>query len=158
MATKPPVMLAAIAGAHGVTGEVRLKVFTQDLAGLKKYKTFNDGALTLKKVRLHKIGAVARFEEITDRNMAEAARGTQLKVPHEELPDLDDDEFYYSDLIGLPCISDDGVAVGKICAVENYGAGEVIEIERPDGKKFMVPSHAADIGANPIIVQSGFIQ
>ncbi len=155
---KPPVMLAAIAGAHGVTGEVRLKIFTQDLAILKKYKTFNEGALTLKKVRPHKIGAVARFEELTDRNMAEAARGTQLMVPHEELPELDDDEFYYSDLIGLPCISDTGDAIGIICMVENYGAGEVLEIEKPDGAKFMVPAHAADIDANPIVLQSGFVQ
>lgn len=156
--TKPPVMLAAIAGAHGVTGEVRLKVFTQDLASLKKYKTFNDGALHLKKVRPHKIGAVARFEELTDRNMAEAARGTQLTVPHEELPVLDDDEFYYSDLIGMACNSDEGAAIGKVCAVENYGAGEVLEIEKADGSKFMIPAHAADIDQNPIIVQSGFLQ
>lgn len=155
---KPLVMLAAIAGAHGVTGEVRLKVFAQDLASLKKYKKFNDGTLTLKKVRPHKIGAVARFEEITDRNMAEAARGTQLTVPHEELPELNDDEFYYSDLIGLPCLSETGEAVGKICAVENYGAGEVLEIEKANGKKFMIPAHAADIDQNPIIVQSGFLQ
>lgn len=154
---KPPVMLAAIAGAHGVTGEVRLKIFTQDLASLKKYKTFNDGALTLKKVRPHKIGAVARFEELTDRNMAEAARGTQLMVPHEELPELEEDEFYYSDLIGLPCITDTGDAIGTICMVENYGAGEVLEIEKPDGAKFMIPANAADIDANPIVVQSGFV-
>ncbi len=155
---EPPVMLAAIAGAHGVMGEVRLKIFTQDLASLKKYKIFNDGTLTLKKVRPHKIGAVAQFEEITDRNMAEAARGTQLTVPHEELPQLEDDEFYYSDLIGLPCVSDIGDVIGIICMVENYGAGDVLEIEKPDGQKFMVPAHAADIDAKPIIVQSGFVQ
>lgn len=154
---KPPVMLAAIAGAHGVTGEVRLKVFAQDLASLKKYKTFNDGALTLKKVRPHKIGAVARFEELTDRNMAEAARGTQLTVPHEELPELDDDEFYYSDLMGLACANEQGQSIGKVCAVEDYGAGVILEIEKPDGKKFMVPIHAVDIDQNPIVVQSGFV-
>lgn len=158
MALKPPVMLAAITGAHGVTGEVRLKIFAQDLASFKKYKIFNDGALTLKKIRPHKIGAVARFEELTDRNMAEAARGTQLLVPAESLPELDDDEFYYSDLMGLSCVNNEGAAIGIICAVENYGAGEVLEIEKPNGSKFMIPIHAADIEQDPIIIQSDFMQ
>jgi len=158
LALKPPVMLAAITGAHGVTGEVRLKIFAQDLASFKKYKIFNDGALTLKKIRPHKIGAVARFEELTDRNMAEAARGTQLLVPAESLPELDDDEFYYSDLMGLSCVNNEGAAIGIICAVENYGAGEVLEIEKPNGSKFMIPIHAADIEQDPIIIQSDFMQ
>jgi len=158
LALKPPVMLAAVTGAHGVTGEVRLKIFAQDLASLKKYKIFNDGALTLKKIRPHKIGAVARFEEITDRNMAEAARGTQLLVPAEALPELDEDEFYYSDLMGLSCVSEESDTIGKVCAVEDYGAGVILEVEKPDGAKFMIPIHAADIDQNRIIVQSGFIQ
>ncbi|APG62777.1 16S rRNA processing protein RimM [Sphingorhabdus lutea] len=152
-------MLAAITGAHGVTGEVRLKIFAKDLASLKKYKKFNDGALTLKKIRPHKIGAVARFEEITDRNMAEAARSTQLLVPHEELPELSEDEFYYKDLIGAPCVSDTGEPLGKCIGVENFGAGDIIEIQRENGKKFMVPMNKDSVleFPNPIIISSIFI-
>ncbi|NJM49610.1 MAG: 16S rRNA processing protein RimM [Sphingomonadales bacterium] len=139
MAKDSPVTLAAIAGAHGVTGEVRLKLFTEDLDGLKRHKSFNDGKLTLKAIRPHKGGALGRFAEITDRNTAEAMRGTALTVPRDALPSLDNGEYYYTDLIGLPCIGTDGSALGLCVAVENYGAGDVIEIKKPDGKKFMVP-------------------
>ncbi len=88
-----PVPLAVIIGAHGVTGEVRLKLFCDSLDSLKAHKTFNAGALTLKSVKPHKMGAIARIAEITDRNGAEAARGTELTVPRSALPELDEDEF-----------------------------------------------------------------
>lgn len=135
-------MLAAIAGAHGVAGEVRLKLFTDDVQSLKRHKSFNEGALTLSSVRPHKDGAIARFAEITDRNAAEAARGKQLTVPRSALPKLPDDEYYHIDLIGLQCFSTDGTTLGKCVAVENFGAGDIIEIEQPDRKKFMVPMNA----------------
>jgi 16S rRNA processing protein RimM len=138
------VTLAAVSGAHGVTGEVRLKLFTQDIAGLKKYKSFNDGALTIKALRPTKDGAIARFEEINDRNAAEKLRSTTLTVPREALPALPDDEYYFSDLLGLPCVSTEGEDLGVCVAVENFGASDVIEVQRPavdgrPGKKFMVP-------------------
>ena len=135
-----PVTLAAIIGAHGVAGEVRLKLFGEGLDGLKPHKSFNEGALTLAKVRSdNKGGAVARFAEIGDRNAAEALRGTTLTVPRDALPALDDGEYYHSDLLGLPVVTETGDEVGTVCAVENYGASDVIEIEKPDGKRFMVP-------------------
>ncbi len=138
------VILAAISGAHGITGDVRLKLFTDDLDSFKRYKSYNDGALTLKSVRDHKGGAIARFAQITDRNAAEAARGTALFVPRKELPALADGEYYHSDLIGLPCVSTDGTDLGICIAVENFGAGDILEIEGPSeggkpGNKFMVP-------------------
>jgi 16S rRNA processing protein RimM len=133
------VTLAAISGAHGVTGEVRLKLFAESLDSLKRYKSFNDGALTVKSLRPTKDGAIARFAEITDRNGAEKLRSTVLTVPREALPDLGEDEYYYSDLLGLPCVSTDGTDLGKCIAVENFGASDVLEIQKPDGKKFMVP-------------------
>lgn len=135
-------MLAAVAGAHGVTGEVRLKLFTDDVSSLKRYKSFNEGALTLVSVRPHKGGAIARFAEIPDRNAAEAARGSQLTVPRDALPALADDEYYHIDLIGLPCVSTDGGKLGTCIAVENFGAGDILEIQRPDRKTFMVPMNA----------------
>ena len=135
-----PVTLAAVTGAHGVAGEVRLKLFGEGFDALKPHKSFNEGALTLSKVRSdNKGGAIARFAEIADRNAAEALRGTVLTVPRSALPALDDGEFYYSDLLGLPVVTDKGDEIGRVCAVENFGATEIIEIEKPDGKKFMVP-------------------
>lgn len=139
-----PVTLAAVSGAHGVTGEVRLKLFGEGVKALKKHTSFNDGALTLVMIRDdHKGGAIARFEEITDRNQSEAMRSTLLTVPRTELAPLEDGEFYFEDLLGLAAISDTGEALGKVVDVQNFGAGDVIEIARPaeGGKKpktFMV--------------------
>ena len=146
-----PVTLAAVTGAHGVTGEVRLKLFGEGIAQLKQYKSFNDGALNLKKIRDdNKGGAVARFAEVTDRNAAEKLRGTVLTIPVSALPELDEGEYYHADLLGLPAHSETGEPLGTICAVENYGAQDVLEIERPSvdgkpGKKFMIPMNKAAV-------------
>ncbi len=135
-----PVTLAVITGAHGVTGEVRLKLFSEGVASLKRFRAFNDSAMTLAKLRDDgKGGAIARFAEVTDRNAAEALRGTELTVPRSELPPLEEGEYYHADLIGLPAVSDVGEPIGKVIAVENFGAGDVLEVEKPDGKRFMVP-------------------
>lgn len=135
-----PVTLAAVTGAHGVAGEVRLKLFGEGFEALKPHKSFNGGALTLSKVRSdNKGGAIARFAEVPDRTAAEKLRGTVLTVPRSALPALDEGEFYYSDLLGLPVVTDTGEDIGRVCAVENFGATEIVEIEKPDGKKFMVP-------------------
>jgi 16S rRNA processing protein RimM len=138
-----PVTLAAITGAHGVTGEVRLKLFGEGVAALKHYRAFNDGALTLEKLREDgKGGAIARFAEVSDRTAAEKLRGTDLTVPRSALPPLAAGEYYHADLIGLPAVSTTGENLGSCIAVDNYGAGDVIEIERPDGRRFMVPMRA----------------
>ena len=128
--------LAVIIGAHGVTGEVRLKVFAEDL---KPYKSFNNGTLTLKSVRPGSNGAIARIAEVNDRNAAEALRGTELTVPRSALPPLEEGEYYHADLLNLPAVSTTGEALGRVVAIDDFGAGDVIEIERPDGKRFMVP-------------------
>jgi 16S rRNA processing protein RimM len=135
-----PVTLAAVTGAHGVTGEVRLKLFGEGVAALKRYRAFNDSSLTLEKLKDDgKGGAIARFAEVTDRTAAEKLRGTALTVPRSLLPALGEGEYYHADLIGLPAVSTTGEALGTCVAVENFGAGDLIEIERPDGKRFMVP-------------------
>jgi 16S rRNA processing protein RimM len=139
-----PITLAVVTGAHGVTGEVRLKLFGEGVAALKRFRAFNDGGqgsgLTLKKLRDdNKGGAIARFEEVTDRNAAEALRGTELTVPRSALPELGEGEYYHADLIGLPAFSGSGEALGTVRTVENFGAGDILEIERPNGKRFMVP-------------------
>lgn len=111
---------------------MKLKLFTDDLA---IYRSFNDGALTLAALR----GNIARFAEVPDRTAAEALRGAALTVPRAELPPLEDGEYYHADLIGLPVATPDGAPVGRIVAVENFGAGDVIEVERPNGRTFMAP-------------------
>lgn len=133
-----PVTLAAVIGAHGIAGEVRLKLFTEDLS---PYRTLEAGdrTLTLKSVRPGPNGAVARFAEIGDRNAAEALRGTALTVPRSALPPLGEGEYYHADLIGLPAVSSAGDALGEVVAVDNFGAGDVVEIRRDTGATFMVP-------------------
>ena len=153
-------MLAAIAGAHGVTGEVRLKLFTDDVSSLKRHKSFNGGALTLSSARPHKGGAIARFAEIADRNAAEAARGSQLTVPRSALPTLAEGEYYHVDLIGLSCISTDGAPLGTCIAVENFGAGDILEIETPERKRFMVPMNidAVPEWGEQIVINAEFVE
>lgn len=161
-----PVTLAAIIGAHGVTGEIRLKLFGDGPDSLRAYKSFDAGgrALTLKSIRSGSNGAVARFAEIADRNTAEALRGMALTVPRSALPPLAEGEFYHHDLIGLPCISDAGDDLGHIVAVENFGAGDILEIERPvqadgkPGKRFMVPIHAATIEVDKAVIEAAYVE
>lgn len=144
------VTLAAIAGAHGVTGEVRLKLFGEGVESLKGFRAFavagRDAPLTAKSIRDDgKGGAIARFAEVADRNAAEGLRGTLLTVSRDALPPLGEGEYYHADLLGLAAVAEDGTTLGTVIAVENYGAGDVIEIERPEGSKprtFMVPMHA----------------
>lgn len=158
MSADRPVTLAVIVGAHGIAGEVRLKVFADDLAS---YKAFNSGALTLKSVRTGSNGAIARFAEVADRNAAEALRGTELTVPRSALPPLGDGEYYHVDLLGLPAVSDAGDALGKVVAIDNYGAGDVLEIERPDGKRFMVPMQPDAVpewDAERLVIHAGFAE
>jgi 16S rRNA processing protein RimM len=112
---------------------------------LKRFRAFNDSALTVEKLKDDgKGGAIARFAEVTDRTSAEKLRGTALTVPRSALPPLAEGEYYYADLLDLPAVSTEGEALGTCIAVENYGAGDVLEIERPGiegkrGKRFMVP-------------------
>jgi len=148
-----PVTLAVITGAHGVTGEVRLKLFTGDLSG---YRSFNGGTLTVKSLR----NGIARFAEVPDRNAAERLRGVELTVPRSALPPLEEGEYYHADLLGLPCVSTSGEALGIVVAIDNFGAGDVIEVERPDTKRFMVPMRAEavpDWNDERLVVDEAFI-
>ena len=146
-----PIELAAITGAHGVAGEVRLKLLGDGLDALKQHKSFNDGALTLSKIRSdNKGGAIARFKGVEGRNAAEKLRGTVLTVHREELPALDEGEYYHADLIGLTVVTDTGETVGKSIAVQNFGATDIIEIEKSPPpakgqKTFMVPMNEAAV-------------
>ncbi|WP_448503114.1 ribosome maturation factor RimM [Sphingomonas sp.] len=133
-----PVTLAVITGAHGVTGEVRVKLFGEELDA---YRSFNGGALVLERYR----NGIARFVGVNDRNAAEALRGTELTVPRSSLPPLGEGEYYHVDLIGLAAVTTAGEPLGHVVAVDNFGAGDVIEIERDTGRRFMVPMTAAAV-------------
>lgn len=149
MNTKP-VTLAVITGAHGVTGEVKLKLFTDDLSA---YKSFNGGTLTLTALS----GTIARFAEIKDRTAAEALRGTTLTVARDQLSPLAEGEYYHADLIGLGAVSSEGAALGCVVAVENFGAGDILEIEKPDGKRFMVPVSAVPELGERVVIDANFV-
>ncbi|PZU11666.1 MAG: 16S rRNA processing protein RimM [Sphingomonas sp.] len=153
------VTLAVIIGAHGIAGECRLKLFTDDL---KAYPGVRAGGrdLRLLSLRHGANGAIARFEGIGDRNAAELLRGTELSVPRSALPTLGPGEYYHADLIGLPCLSDTGEALGRVVAVENFGAGDVIEIGREGGGTFMVPMNkdaVPDWNDERLVVDAAFI-
>ena len=143
------VELAAITGAHGVHGEVRLKLFGEGVEALSAHKRLaakaTGATLTLKKIRPdNKGGAVARFAEATNRTQAEKLRGTVLTVSRDALPALEEGEYYHADLIGLSVETDAGETLGTVIAVQNFGATDIIEIEKNPApakgiKTFMVP-------------------
>jgi 16S rRNA processing protein RimM len=154
-----PIVLAAITGAHGLKGEVRLKLFSDDAEALKRYGSFDAEGRTLTPifVRQAGAGAIARFKELADRTAAEALRGVALTVPREALPPLEEGEYYYADLIGLPVVTPEGDSVGTVLTVENFGAGDVLDIEKPDGKSFMAPMHAVTVDPGRITIDPIFI-
>lgn len=152
-----PVTLAAVIGAHGVAGEVRLKVFADDLGA---HHSFNAGALTLVQLRAGGNGAIARFAEVKDRSAAEALRGTALTVPRTALPPLGEGEYYHADLIGLTAVTPAGEPLGTVVAVDNFGAGDVVEVERTGGKRFMVPMRAEAVpewSAERLVIAPEFV-
>ena len=153
------VTLAAVTGAHGLKGEVRLKLFTDSAESLKHYASFDaEGrTLTLAAIRQAGAGAIARFREVADRTAAEALRGKALTVPREALPPLEEGEYYHADLIGLPVVTPGGDSAGTVTAVENFGAGDVLDIEKSDGKSFMAPVHAVAVEPDRLVIDPLFI-
>jgi 16S rRNA processing protein RimM len=135
------ITIAQIKGAHGVKGEARLRSFTADPAACFAYGPFLDEAgnviLTPVKWRPVKDGFVVTFKENLQREAVAALRGTKLHALREVLPAPEDDEFYITDLLGLAAVSPDGEPVGKIAAVQNFGAGDLLEIDTAEGRVFV---------------------
>jgi 16S rRNA processing protein RimM len=155
------IALAAVAGAHGVKGEVRLKLFSDRAENLAFHENLyvGDTARRLLTIRDGGKTAVARFEGINDRSAAEALRGSLVEVDRSALPPLEEGEYYHADLIGLPCVDRDGQAVGTVLAIENYGAGDLLEIELEDGKRSLTPFRPgiADLEGGRIVVDPEFL-
>ena len=135
------VALAAVAGAHGVRGELRLKLFADSVESLARHPRLFVGGreLALRDIKDGGKTAIARFEGISDRTAAEALRGELVEIGRDALPPLAEGEYYHADLIGLPCVDEAGEPLGAVAAVENFGAGDLIEVERPDGKRSLIP-------------------
>ena len=136
------VLLAAVMGAQGLKGEVKVKTFTAAPEALRAYGVLHDAKGKTYKItafRPTKPGeAVIAFAGVTDRNTAEALRGTELFVTRAALPAPAADEFYHADLIGLEAFDTEGRMVGKVAAIHNFGASDVIEIMRADGDSVML--------------------
>ena len=154
------IALAAVAGAHGVKGEVRLKLFSDSVESLSAHKELYVGGAKrrLLSVREGKI-PVARFEGIEDRSAAEALRGSLIEIDRAALPPLEEGEYYHADLIGLPAVDGDGKTVGTVVAVENYGAGDLLEIEVDGGRTSLIPfkDGVADLIDGKIVVDAEFL-
>lgn len=133
------ILLGRIVGAHGIRGEVLVHSFAEVPENIGSYGPLSDKAGTrtfkLRVLRMTPKGAiVARITGIADRNAAEAMKGVELYVSRDKLPEPDEDEFYYADLVGLAAVAPDGAPIGEIVAVQNYGAGDLIEIRIPGRK------------------------
>ena len=136
-------MVAAIAGAFGVRGEVKLKSFTGDPKACLTYGPLLNAAgapvLTVTKSRTVKKALAVTAKEVSTREQAEAMKSTKLYVPRSRLPHTDEDEFYLSDLVGLSVETLDGEPRGRIKAVHDFGAGDLLEIQTPGEKDWYLP-------------------
>lgn len=140
---RPRICVGAIAGAHGVKGLVKIKSFTEEPDGVAAYGPLSDEAgerkFTLALTGRAKGLIIARIDGVEDRNAAEALRGTRLYVERAALPPTADEAYYHTDLIGLQAVGMDGAPVGEVKALYNYGAGDVIEIQRRDKDLLLLP-------------------
>ncbi|PWK76182.1 ribosome maturation factor RimM [Aminobacter sp. AP02] len=154
-----PIQMAVIGAAHGIKGELRVKTFTGDPLALADY-----GPLYAKDGRAFEIAAirpanevvVVRFKGVNDRNAAEALTNTELFVDRSALPDDGDEgEFYYTDLVGLAVRNENGEPVGKVFAVQNFGGGDILEIQYQGRKGVLIPFTKAAV---PVVdVAGGFV-
>jgi 16S rRNA processing protein RimM len=155
------IALAAVAGAHGVKGELRLKLFSDSVQSLSRPAKLFVGGAERRLIAIRDSGkaAVARFEGVNDRAAAEALRGSLIEVDRSALPPLEEGEYYHADLIGLPAVDRDGNSIGIIAAVENYGAGDLLEIELGEGKRSLIPfkSGIADLEDGRIVLDPQFL-
>ncbi len=156
------ICIAEIMTAHGVRGLVKLRCHLENAQDLAGYNPLRDEAgkeyeVTLKNAL--KNDWVAEIKGITDRNVAEKMRGLKLFIDRNEMPEVDDGEFYYEDLIGCKAISAQGLVMGSVISVDNFGAGDLLEI-RPvmSGSSYYLPMaepyvQAIDTVARTIIIE-----
>ena len=138
MAADRLILVGRVAGAFGVKGEVRLTAYTSDPMALKAFRALlrEDGSpgLTVLAARPVKDGIICRVAELDSKEAADALRGTRLYVPRASLPEPDEEEYYLADLIGLAARLDTGEVAGRIKAVHDFGAGDILEIDPGNGR------------------------
>ena len=155
------VCIGKIVAAHGIKGEVKVRGINRNPLDLDRYGAVENAdaskKFSIKVVGLVSTNARVKIDGITTRNAAEALIGTELYVPRSALPELDEEEFYLSDLIGLDvCLKTADRKIGKVKAFQNYGAGDIIEIKL-DGQKEteMLPFNKAYVPT--INIDEGYI-
>ena len=136
------VCLGAVAGAWGVQGAVRLKSFCAEPAAIAGYGPLltEDGrSFTVALLKPVAGGFAARLGGVATRAEAEALKGTRLHAPRDRLPELGDDEYYHADLIGLEVFDTGGAVLGRVRAISDHGAGDILEIAAPGGREILLP-------------------
>jgi 16S rRNA processing protein RimM len=136
------ICLGVIGTAHGLDGAVTIRSYTADPADIASYGPLHDAAGRAFKLKVRRItpkGVIVKVEGVEDRTQAEALKGTELFIERSKLPQTDEDEFYYADLIGLTAEDRNGKRIGTVAWLDNYGAGDIIEITRDDGRNEMWP-------------------
>jgi 16S rRNA processing protein RimM len=155
------IALAAVAGAHGIKGELRLKLFSDSIESLSRHESLFVGGVERRLLSIRDAGktAVVRVEGVSDRSGAELLRGSLVEIDREALPALEEGEYYHADLIGLSAVDRDGNPVGVVTGVENYGAGDLLEIARKDGGAALIPfkKDIADLDAGLIVLDPQFL-
>ncbi|QHO72918.1 16S rRNA processing protein RimM [Bradyrhizobium sp. CCBAU 051011] len=140
---KTPICVARIGAAHGVRGAVKLWTFTEDPLAVKQYGPLmtSDGArqFEVTHVREARDHLVATFKGIATREDAERLNGIELYVARDKLPETDEDEYYHADLIGLAAVNAANDSLGRVVAIHNFGAGDIIEIAPPRGATMLLP-------------------
>jgi 16S rRNA processing protein RimM len=138
-----PVQMAVIGAPHGIRGELRVKTFTGDPQSLGDYGPLYAGdgrQFDIADIRPAKNVVVVRFKQVADRDAAEALNGVALYVDRAQLPDdLEEDEFYHADLIGLAVRDGDNEMLGRVSAFHNFGGGDIMEVELGLGQTVLVP-------------------
>jgi 16S rRNA processing protein RimM len=156
-----PICVARIGAAHGVRGAVKLWTFTEDPLAVKQYGplTTKDGArkFEVATAREAKGHLVATLKGIATREEAERLNGIELYIAREKLPATDDDEYYHADLIGLAAVNAAGEPIGRVTAIHNFGAGDIVEIAPPHGATMLLPFTNAvvptvDLAAGRVVI------
>lgn len=157
-----PICVARIGAAHGVRGAVKLWTFTEDPLAVQRYGplTTKDGArqFEVTHAREAKDHLVATLKGIVTREDAERLNGLELYVAREKLPATDDDEYYHADLIGLAAVTTADAPLGRVVAIHNFGAGDIIEIAPPQGSTLLLPFTNAvvpsvDLAAGRVVIE-----
>jgi 16S rRNA processing protein RimM len=138
-----PICVARIGAAHGVRGAVKLWTFTEDPLAVQHYGPLatKDGTRQFEVTHAREANGhlVATLKGVASRDEAERLNGVELYIARDQLPATDEDEYYHADLIGLAAVTADGAPIGRVIAIHNFGAGDIIEIAPPHGATMLLP-------------------